>query len=71
MNKESFAFVIYMIHACANLWGRSPSAVYQMLQDSGCIQHYLVPHFDVLHTLSTQYVVDDIRRYLSLRGVAI
>ena len=43
MNKESFAFVIYMIHACANSWRKVPSDVYKLLQNSGCIDNYLVP----------------------------
>lgn len=32
MNKESMAFVVYMIHACANKWGKLPPEVYQKLQ---------------------------------------
>lgn len=46
MNKESFSFVIYMIHACANKWNMMPSEVYRKMQSVGCIDGYLVPHFD-------------------------
>ncbi len=55
MNKESFSFVIYMIHACADKWDMMPSEVYQKLQSTGCIGCYLVPHYDVLHTQVTGY----------------
>ncbi len=68
MNKESFSFVVYMIHACANKWNMMPSEVYQKLQSVGCIQCYLVPHYDILHTQGTSYIVDDIKRYLEVRG---
>ena len=71
MNKESFAFVIYMIHACANSWSKVPSDVYKLLQNSGCIDNYLVPHYDILHTQGTEYVVDDIKEYLGIRGVNV
>jgi hypothetical protein len=71
MTKESFSFVVYMIHACADKWRKMPTEVYQALQKSGCISHYLVPHYDVLHTQGTQYVVSDIEEYLALRGVAV
>ncbi len=71
MNKESFSFVVYMIHACANKWGMMPSEVYHKLQSTGCIGKYLVPYYDVLHTQATGYIVDDIKEYLKVRGVTI
>ena len=71
MNKDSFSFVVYMIHACAGKWNMLPSEVYRKLQSAGCIEHYLVPHYDILHTQGTGYVVSDIEEYLELRGVAI
>ena len=48
-----------------------PSEVYQKLQSVGCIQCYLVPHYDILHTQGTGYIVDDIKRYLEVRGVVV
>ncbi len=71
MNRESMAFVVYMIHACANKWDKPPSEVYQKLQSVGCIDSYLVPHYDILHTQGTDYIVDDIKEYLEVRGVAV
>lgn len=71
MNKESFSFVMYIIHACANKWGLMPSEVYQKLQGVGCIGNYLVPYYDILHTQGTGYIVDDIEKYLEVRGVII
>ena len=71
MTKEVFSFVIYMIHACANKWGKLPSEVYSLLKKTECINSFLVPHFDVLHTQSTEYVVDDIMEYLNVRGIKI
>ena len=55
MNKDSMAFVVYMIHRCANQWGLSPAAV----------------HYGVLHTQSSAYVLDDIEKYLRNRGIAV
>ena len=71
MNKESFAFVIYMIHACADKWRKMPSDVYKLLQNSGCIDHYLVPHYDILHTQGTDNIVEVIKEYLVIRGVNV
>ena len=71
MDKDSLSFVVYMIHRCANQWGMSPSGVYRLLEQSGCIQSYLVPHYDVLHTQSSGYVLDDIQQYLQKRGIIV
>lgn len=71
MTKESFSFVVYMIHACANKWGKLPSEVYSLLSQSDCIDKFLVENFDILHTQSTNYIVEDIAEYLGNRGFKI
>lgn len=65
------SFVVYLIHACSARWNRSPEDVYRMLKSTNCIRDYLIPDYDVLHTQSTMYMVDDIEAYLNLRGVAV
>ncbi len=71
MNRESFSFVVYMIHACANKWNKRPSDVYRSLQGSGCIDNYLVPHYEILHTQGTDLVVSDIEEYMKMRGATV
>ena len=71
MNRESFPFVVYMIHACANHWNSTPKNVYEKLNTAGCIDNYLVPHYEILHTQGTDYLVDDIQEYLRVRGVTV
>lgn len=71
MNQDCFSFIIYIIHACANKWQISPSKVYQALKKSGCLDHYLIPHYDILHTQSTNYIVADVAAYLKGRDVAV
>ena len=56
MIQDSFEFVVYMIHACANKWNQLPSAVYKKLRDSGCIQKFLVPNYEIMHTQGTDFV---------------
>lgn len=71
MSRDSFSFVVYMIHACADRWDMLPSEVYRKLQSVGCIHQYLVPHYEILHTQGTGYIVEDIKEYLNVRGVAV
>lgn len=71
MNEESFSFVVYMLHACANKWGKRPSEVYSLLSSGDCINSLLVKHYDILHTQGTDFIVQDITDYLKNRGIRI
>ncbi|MDE6905326.1 MAG: DUF3791 domain-containing protein [Lachnospiraceae bacterium] len=71
MDKNSFSYVIYMIHACAKNWENTPSEVYKKLKSADCIMGFLVPNYEILHTQSTQYVIEDIKEYLTVRGISI
>ncbi len=71
MTHDVFSFVIYIIHACANRWNSTPAKVYREMKETGCIDQFLVPHYEILHTQSSDYVVDDVHEYLKLRGVAV
>ena len=68
MDKEVLEFVIYLIHACSQRWGQSPAVVYKRLQAKDCISKYLIAYYDILHTQGTQAIVDDIEKYLEVRG---
>lgn len=71
MDKETFSFIIYMIHACANYWGQNPSEVYRNMKKTNCIMDFLVPNYEILHTQSTEYIIDNIKEYFDVRGIAI
>lgn len=71
MTKDVLSFIVYMIHACANKWGLSPSAVYKQMQSVNCIADFLVPNYEILHTQSTQFIVEDISEYLNARGIFV
>lgn len=68
---EIAEFVIYIINEIANLTGKTTSKVYQVLSETDCIRNYLAPCYDVLHTMSSQSIVEDVLNYVRLRGEAI
>ena len=71
MNRDVMEFVVYMIHACAGKWNLSPKQVYHKMQETGCIDEYLVPNYGILHTQGSAYLVDDIKEYLKIEGVRV
>ena len=42
--------------------------VYKLLKKTACIEKYLVPFYDVLHTMSSEMVVRDVLEYVEARG---
>ena len=71
MTKEVMEVIVYMIHACSKKWGQSPATVYRRMSEGNCIKGYLVPHYEVLHTQGTQFVVEDIEEYIGKKGDAV
>ena len=71
LDKDTFEFVIYMIHACADKWSQLPSVVYKKLKDSDCIDNLLVPYYDIFKTQVSDFIVYDIEDYLAARGISI
>ena len=67
MKKEVLEFIVYMIHACSKKWGISPAMVYRKLEEKNCIKKYLIPHYEILHTQGTGFVVEDIEEYIRIR----
>ena len=71
MDKDCFEFVVYMIHACARKCHKTPKEIYQIIESKECVSKYLIPLYDILHTQSVAFVVNDIEEYMKNRGVAI
>lgn len=49
----------------------TPKEVYQKIEQEGCISKFLVPLYDILHTQSTDFVVQDIHDYMANRDVIL
>lgn len=59
-NRSVLVFVVFMIHALAEAWHMPPEKVYAILSKSEVLDKYIIRHYDVLHTLGKEYLVDDI-----------
>ncbi|SDB28979.1 Protein of unknown function [Ruminococcaceae bacterium FB2012] len=71
MSRETTEFVIYIINEVANTRGLYPSKVYKVMESTGCISKYLIPFYDVLHSMSSQSVVEDVLEYVTSRGESL
>jgi len=68
LQKKQAEFVIYIINEIANKKHKMSSQIYKVLQKTNCIKEYLVPMYDVLHTLSSETVVNDVCEFVKNRG---
>jgi hypothetical protein len=59
-SRSVLVFVVFIIHALAEAWHMSPSKVYSILNKSKVLDNYLIAHYDVLHTLGKEYLVEDV-----------
>lgn len=71
MTETTAEFVIYIINALANKKGLYPSYVYKKLEETDYIQNYLVSFYDVLHTMGTETIMNDVEKYLNQRGISL
>lgn len=71
MDKDSFAFTVYLIHELAAAKKKTSGEIYKILKKYDCIDDYIVPYFDVLHTMGTEYLINDVSKYILQRGGTI
>ncbi len=69
---KELEFAIFCIENIAQRLQVDAQRVYAALTGQSDILHsYIVPEYDVLHTQSRDYIVDDILQVMHERGVAV
>ena len=69
LDKDTLEFVTYCISKLSNILGLSQNEVYARLMRSGILYDYIVPSYDVLHTFSSRYLMEDLTDYMRQKGV--
>ncbi len=68
MNHNNIDFITYCIGNLSRRLGISASDVYKKLKESGILTGYIVPSYDVLHTFSKEYLMEDLIDYMREKG---
>lgn len=71
MDKKSLEFSVFIIHALADDWRTPYRRVYQILNETGILDNYILKFYDVLHTQGKEYLVDDITGFVRDKGVPV
>ena len=69
MSDKSLHFAVFCIGSVAEALHMKASEVYHRLQSAGIIDEYIVPCYDVLHTFSKEYIVEDLIGFMKRKQV--
>ena len=64
MDKNTLAFITYCISKLAHQLKLTQREVYRKLKISGILDDYMIPSYDVLHTFSSTYLMDDMISFM-------
>ena len=71
-NSKELEFAIFCIENIAVRLNISAEKVYSALAEkSNILSDYIVPEYEILHTQSKDYIVDDIIELMNEKGVLI
>jgi hypothetical protein len=66
-DTELIFFTTYILNDFARARQIGTPEAFGLLDDAGIIDGYLLKNYDVLHTLDSQYVVEDLNQLLRIR----
>lgn len=70
INSKELEFSIFCIENIAEKLGISGQEVYELLtKKSNILDEYIIANYDILHTQSKEYIVNDIIEYMKECGV--
>ena len=69
MSCNNIDFITYCIGNLSRRLNLSATEVYYRLKQSGILMGYIVPSYDVLHTFSKEYLMEDLTEYMREKGV--
>ena len=71
-NSNELEFAVFCIENVAEKLGVDAALVYLAFTEKSDIRYgYIVPEYEVLHTQSREYIVDDILDVMKERGVEV
>ena len=69
MDYKILSFVIFCVGSVAEALKMSARDIYRQMSKGGVISDYIVPCYDVLHTFSREYIVEDLVDFMNKKGL--
>ncbi|MDD3414618.1 MAG: DUF3791 domain-containing protein [Lachnospiraceae bacterium] len=69
-NQNELEFIIFCIENVGQKLSMTGDKVYELLsKKSHILEDYIRPNFEILHTQSKEYIIEDIIEYMKAEGV--
>lgn len=71
-NVDELEFAVFCIENIAKRLGKNAEDVYRLLTEkSNILNSYIIPEYEMLHTQSKEYIIDDIISLIEERGIQL
>lgn len=71
-NKDELEFTVFCIENIAIRLGKNAEDVYKALTEkSDILSNYIIPEYEMLHTQSKDYIIEDIISLMEERGIQL
>ena len=70
-DTKTLEFVIFCVENVAIFLGAEAEKVYAALNESNILSEYIIPEYEMLHTQSKEYIINDIMEIMRERDVKI
>ena len=71
-NTDELEFAVFCIENIAARLGKNAEEVYQALTEkSDILNSYIIPEYEMLHTQSKDYILDDLISLMEERGIQL
>ena len=71
-NADELEFAVFCIENIAKRLGKNAEDVYRLLTEkSDILNSYIIPEYEMLHTQSKEYIIDDIISLIEERGIQL
>ncbi|MDO4274579.1 MAG: DUF3791 domain-containing protein [Eubacteriales bacterium] len=71
-NADELEFAVFCIENIAIKLEKNAEKIYQVLTEtSNILNGYIIPEYEMLHTQSKEYIVDDIISLMEERGIRL
>ena len=71
-NTNQLEFAVFCIENIAIRLEKNAEEIYKMLtEESNILSGYIIPEYEILHTQSKDYIIDDIISLMRERGIEV
>lgn len=67
--QKKILFAVWLINEVARSWGVGTASVYNILQRDNVVNRYVLKCYDVLHTMGSEALVNDLTEIAQERGI--